>query len=44
MTDLHTNNQTCPEESIYQNGTVDESVLWEVLAKIATEFFVEINM
>ena len=42
MTDLLTNNKTCPEESIYQIGTVDESISGEMLAKIATEFFEEI--
>ena len=41
--DLLTNNKTCPEESIYQIGTVDESVSGEVLAKIATEFFAEME-
>ncbi len=43
MTDLLTNNKTCPEESIYQIGTIDESVSGEMLAKIATEFFAEIE-
>ncbi len=38
VTDLLTNNKTCPEESIYQIGTIDESVSGEMLAKIATEF------
>ena len=37
--DLLTNNKTCPEESIYQIGTVEESVSGELLAKIAAEFF-----
>ena len=41
--DLLTNNKTCPEESIYQIGTVEESVSGEVLAKIATEFFAEME-
>ena len=43
VADLLTNNKTCPEESIYQIGTVEESVLGEVLAKIATEFFAEME-
>ena len=43
VTDLLTNNKTCPEESIYQIGTIDESVSGEVLAKIATEFFAEME-
>ena len=43
VTDLLTNNKTCPEESIYQIGTVDESVSGEMLAKIATEFFNEME-
>lgn len=41
--DLLKNNKTCPEESIYQIGTVDESVEWETLARIATEFFEEME-
>ena len=41
--DLLTNNKTCPEESIYQIGTIDESVSGEMLAKIATEFFAEME-
>ena len=43
VTDLLTNNKTCPEESIYQIGTIDESVSGEMLAKIATEFFAEME-
>ncbi|MDE7431853.1 MAG: serine/arginine repetitive matrix protein 2 [Lachnospiraceae bacterium] len=43
VNDLLTNNKTCPEESIYQIGTVDESVSGETLAKIATEFFAEME-
>ena len=43
VTDLLTNNKTCPEESIYQIGTVDESVSGEMLAKIATEFFAKME-
>ncbi len=43
VNDLLANNKTCPEESIYQIGTVDESVSGEVLAKIATEFFAEME-
>lgn len=43
VTDLLTNNKTCPEESIYQIGTIDESVSGELLAKIATEFFAEME-
>ena len=43
VTDLLINNKTCPEESIYQIGTVDESVSGEMLAKIATEFFDEME-
>jgi hypothetical protein len=41
--DLLTNNKTCPEESIYQIGTADESVSGEVLAEIAAEFFAEME-
>ena len=43
VVDLLTNNKTCPEESIYQIGTVDESVSGEVLAKIAIDFFAEME-
>ncbi len=43
VTDLLTNNKTCPEESIYQIGTVEESVSGKVLAKIAAEFFAEME-
>lgn len=43
VNDLLTNNKTCPEESIYQIGTVDESVSGEVLAMIATDFFAEME-
>ena len=43
VNDLLTNNKTCPEESIYQIGTVDESVSGETLAKIATDFFAEME-
>ena len=42
-TDLLTNNKTCPEESIYQIGIIDESISGEILDKIATEFFAEIK-
>ena len=42
-TDLLTNNNTCPEESIYQIGIIDESISGEILDKIATEFFAEIK-
>ena len=41
--DLLTNNKTCPEESIYQIGTVEESVPGELLAEIAVEFFAEME-
>ena len=43
VNDLLTNNKTCPEESIYQIGTIDESVSGEVLAKIAAEDFSEME-
>ncbi len=41
--DLLTSSKTCPEESIYQIGTVEESVSGEVLAGIAVEFFAEME-
>ena len=43
VTDLLTNNKTCPKESIYQIGTIDESVSGELLARIVTEFFAEME-
>ena len=43
VNDLLTNNKTCPEESIYQIGTIDESVSGEMLARIAAEFFSEME-
>ncbi len=39
--DLLTNNKTCPEETIYQLGNIDDTVPPAMLAKIATEFFDE---
>lgn len=41
--DLLENNKTCPEESIYQIGTIEESVPGELLAEIAAEFFAEME-
>jgi len=41
--DLLKNNKTCPEESIYQIGTIEESVSGETLVMIATEFFAEME-
>ena len=41
--DLLKNNKTCPEESIYQIGTIEESVSGETLAMITTEFFAEME-
>ena len=39
--DLLKNNKTCPEESIYQIGTVEESVPPETLFQIVNEFYGE---
>ena len=39
--DLLKNNKTCPEESIYQIGTMEESVPPEALALIVSEFYEE---
>ena len=39
--DLLKNNKTCPEESIYQIGTMEESVPPETLALIVSEFYEE---
>ena len=37
------NNKTCPEESIYQIGTVEESVPPETLFQIVNEFYAEFD-
>ena len=39
--DLRKDKKTCPEESLIQIGTMEQSVSPEVLARIATEFFEE---
>ncbi len=39
--DLLKNNKTCPEESIYQIGTIEESVSPETLTLIISEFYEE---
>ena len=39
--DLLKNNKTCPEESIYQIGTMEESVPPSTLALIVSEFYEE---
>ena len=41
MEDLLKNNKTCPEESIYQIGTMGESVPPETLFRIVNEFYEE---
>lgn len=41
--DLLKNKKTCPEESIYQIGTVGESVTPETLFKVAGEFYGEFD-
>lgn len=41
--DLLKSKKTCPEESIYQIGTIEESVSWETLTKIAVEFFADLD-
>ena len=41
MEDLLKNNKTCPEESIYQIGTLEESVPPETLFRIVNEFYEE---
>ena len=37
------NKKTCPEESIFQIGTLDNHVPPELLFEIVTEFMIEIN-
>ena len=39
--DLLKNNKTCPEESIYQIGTLEESIPPETLFRIVNEFYEE---
>ncbi len=41
--DLRTNKKTCPEESIYQIGTKDDHVSYDVLVDIVTEFLSELQ-
>ena len=41
--DLLKNSKTCPEESIYQIGTIEETISWEILVQIATDFFAEME-
>ena len=41
--DLLKNKKTCPEETIYQIGTVEESVPPEILLQIANDFFGEME-
>ncbi len=41
--DLRTNKKTCPEESIYQIGTMDDHVPYDVLVDIVTEFLSELQ-
>lgn len=39
--DLLKNNKTCPEESIFQIGTIEESVAPETLVQVVSEFYEE---
>ena len=39
--DLYKNDKTCPEESIYQIGNIDESISAETLRMIVETFFEE---
>ncbi len=41
--DLLKDKKTCPEESLIQIGTMEQSVQPEVLTEVATEFFEEFN-
>lgn len=41
--DLLQSDKTCPEETIYQLGTVEESVSAEILLQIANEFYQEFD-
>ncbi len=40
--DLYKNDKTCPEETIYQIGNIDESVTAETLTLVAEQFFEEL--
>ena len=39
--DLYRNKMTCPEETIYQIGNVDGTVMAHILCEVAEEFFAE---
>lgn len=41
--DLRLDKRTCPEETVYQIGTIEESVPAEMLVQVAAEFFEEFN-
>ncbi|WP_026505651.1 hypothetical protein [Butyrivibrio sp. NC3005] len=41
--DLRMNPKTCPEETIYQIGNIDEHVSYEVLAEVAVEFLIKMQ-
>ncbi len=41
--DLRTNPKTCPEETIYQIGNIDNHVSYEILATVALEFLTEMQ-
>ena len=41
--DLRLDKKSCPEESLIQIGTMEQSVPPDILAEIATEFFVEFD-
>ncbi len=43
MEDLLKNKKTCPEETIYQIGTIEESAPPEILLQIANDFFGEMK-
>ncbi|MGP1349642.1 MAG: hypothetical protein ACTTK0_08385 [Stomatobaculum sp.] len=42
--DLLNNKTTCPEETVYQIGTIDEHVSDEILFAIVTDFLAEFEM
>ncbi len=42
--DLRKDKRTCPEETVYQMGTLGDSESPEVLCQIATEFFAEFDV
>ena len=43
MDQLRENPKTCPEETIYQIGNIDNHINYEELVKVVTEFFIKLT-